>query len=55
MRNHNGRRITLPIGDREGCNALVCACYAAAGFQFGTVLAVAAPASILACNAGLGT
>ena len=32
------------------------ACYAAAGFTFGTVVAAAAaPAAILACNASLGT
>ncbi|KDQ08146.1 hypothetical protein BOTBODRAFT_139194 [Botryobasidium botryosum FD-172 SS1] len=41
---------------QTGCNTLAVACYAAAGFQFGTVVAAAAtPATILACNAGLGT
>ncbi|KAA1466928.1 hypothetical protein DENSPDRAFT_926240 [Dentipellis sp. KUC8613] len=40
---------------QTGCNAVVVACYAAAGFQFGTVLAAAAPASIVACNSALGT
>lgn len=41
---------------QTGCNAVVVACYAAAGFQFGTVIAAAAaPATILACNAALGT
>ncbi|THH27703.1 hypothetical protein EUX98_g6480 [Antrodiella citrinella] len=41
---------------QTGCNTLAVACYAAAGFTFGTVIAApAAPAAILACNAGLGT
>ncbi|KXN83428.1 hypothetical protein AN958_01442 [Leucoagaricus sp. SymC.cos] len=40
---------------QTGCNAVAGACYAAAGFTFGTVLAVAAPPAILACNAALGT
>ncbi|KAI6037129.1 hypothetical protein BKA83DRAFT_4172100 [Pisolithus microcarpus] len=40
---------------QSGCNALVGTCYAAAGFTFGTVIAGAAPAMIVACNAGLGT
>ncbi|KAA1466913.1 hypothetical protein DENSPDRAFT_876911 [Dentipellis sp. KUC8613] len=40
---------------QTGCNTVAVACYAAAGFQFGTVLAVAAPATILACNSALGT
>ncbi|KAJ7586376.1 hypothetical protein C8J56DRAFT_828258 [Mycena floridula] len=41
---------------QTGCNTLAVACYAAAGFTFGTVVAApAAPAVILACNAGLGT
>ncbi|KAF8808935.1 hypothetical protein BYT27DRAFT_7136999 [Phlegmacium glaucopus] len=40
---------------QTGCNAVVVACYAAAGFTFGTVVASpAAPAVLLACNAGLG-
>ncbi|KAI0071738.1 hypothetical protein K474DRAFT_1668679 [Panus rudis PR-1116 ss-1] len=38
-----------------GCNALVMACYGAAGAVFGTVAAPAAPPAILACNAALGT
>lgn len=36
---------------QTGCNFGAVTCYAAAGFTFGTVLAVTAPASILACNA----
>jgi hypothetical protein len=41
---------------QTGCNAVVVACYAAAGFTFGTVTAGAAtPAVLLACNAALGT
>ncbi|TFK33514.1 cysteine-rich protein [Crucibulum laeve] len=41
---------------QTGCNVLAVACYAAAGFTFGTVVAAAAaPPAILACNAGLGT
>jgi len=41
---------------QTGCNSLVVACYAAAGFTFGTVVASAAtPAVLLACNVGLGT
>ncbi|KAL5519693.1 hypothetical protein ACEPAG_1353 [Sanghuangporus baumii] len=36
---------------QTGCNFGAVACYAAAGFSFGTVLAATAPASILACNA----
>ncbi|KAF9497993.1 hypothetical protein BDN71DRAFT_1386764 [Pleurotus eryngii] len=40
---------------QTGCNAVAVACYAAAGFTFGTVIAApAAPAAILACNAALG-
>lgn len=38
----------------SGCAAVVCACYAAAGFTFGTVLAVAAPPAIIACNSAFG-
>lgn len=34
------------------CAAAVCACYASAGFVFGTVTAgVGTPAAVLACNA----
>ncbi|KAG0209727.1 hypothetical protein BGX28_010021 [Mortierella sp. GBA30] len=41
---------------QTGCNALAVACYAAAGFTFGTVTAGAGiPAVIVGCNAGLGT
>ncbi|KDQ57059.1 hypothetical protein JAAARDRAFT_207405 [Jaapia argillacea MUCL 33604] len=41
---------------QTGCNALAVACYAGAGFTFGTVVAAAAaPAAVLACNAALGT
>ena len=40
---------------QTGCNALVVACYAAAGFTFGTVTAGAGvPAAIVACNTQLG-
>lgn len=39
-----------------GCSGLVVACYAAAGFTFGTVVASpATPAVLLACNASFGT
>jgi hypothetical protein len=31
------------------------ACYAAAGFTFGTIAFAAAPPAILACNTALGT
>jgi hypothetical protein len=38
-----------------GCNTVTVACYTAAGFTFGTVVAAAAaPPLILACNAALG-
>ncbi|KAF4597889.1 hypothetical protein EYR38_006281 [Pleurotus pulmonarius] len=37
------------------CNTVAVACYAGAGFTFGTVIAApAAPAAVLACNAALG-
>ena len=40
---------------QTGCNALVVACYGAAGVTFGTVTAGAGvPAAIIACNTGLG-
>ncbi|KAI8993820.1 cysteine-rich protein [Trametes punicea] len=40
---------------QTGCNTMAVACYAAAGFTFGTVTAGAAtPAVILGCNAALG-
>jgi hypothetical protein len=38
-----------------GCASLVCACYAAAGFTFGTVTAGAGtPAVIVTCNLAFG-
>ncbi|PPQ74615.1 hypothetical protein CVT24_004161 [Panaeolus cyanescens] len=40
---------------QTGCNAVVVACYAAAGVTFGTVAAALAPPAIVACNAALGT
>ena len=41
---------------QSGCNAVVVACYAAAGLTFGTVTGgVGAPLAIVACNTGLGT
>ena len=41
---------------QTGCNAMVVACYAAAGFTFGTVTAGAGvPAAVIGCNAALGT
>ncbi|PBK78949.1 hypothetical protein ARMGADRAFT_1093628 [Armillaria gallica] len=41
---------------QTGCNTVAVACYAAAGFTFGTVIAApAVPAVILTCNAALGT
>ncbi|KII83275.1 hypothetical protein PLICRDRAFT_148229, partial [Plicaturopsis crispa FD-325 SS-3] len=41
---------------QTGCNTLAVACYAGAGFTFGTVIAAAAtPAALVACNAALGT
>ena len=40
---------------QTGCNALVVACYAAAGATFGTITASAGtPAVILGCNIGQG-
>ncbi|KAG7446822.1 uncharacterized protein BT62DRAFT_931390 [Guyanagaster necrorhizus] len=39
---------------QTGCNALAVACYAAAGFTFGTIAAPAAPAAIVSCNSALG-
>ncbi|KZT72155.1 hypothetical protein DAEQUDRAFT_723324 [Daedalea quercina L-15889] len=39
-----------------GCNTVAVACYAAAGFTFGTVIAApATPVAIIACNAALRT
>ncbi|KAH8106391.1 hypothetical protein DFH11DRAFT_1518269 [Phellopilus nigrolimitatus] len=40
---------------QTGCNAGVVACYGGAGFTFGTVPVIGAPAAILGCNALLGT
>ncbi|KAJ3837244.1 hypothetical protein EV361DRAFT_845028 [Lentinula raphanica] len=41
---------------QTGCNVVAVACYAAAGFTFGTIVAApATPAVILGCNAALGT
>ena len=41
---------------QSGCNAGAVACYAAAGYVFGTVTAGAGiPAVITGCNAALGT
>ena len=41
---------------QAGCAALAVACYSAAGFTFGTVVAAAGtPAVIIACNTAFGT
>ncbi|KAK0204044.1 hypothetical protein DFS33DRAFT_1336384 [Desarmillaria ectypa] len=40
---------------QTGCNVVAVACYAAAGFTFGTVAAPAAPPAIVGCNTALGT
>ncbi|PIL33906.1 hypothetical protein GSI_03612 [Ganoderma sinense ZZ0214-1] len=41
---------------QTGCNVVAVACYAGAGFTFGTVTAgLGVPAAVLACNAALGT
>lgn len=39
---------------QAGCAAVVVACYAGAGFTFGTVFGAAAPMSIAACNSAFG-
>ncbi|KAH7090935.1 hypothetical protein BKA62DRAFT_645562 [Auriculariales sp. MPI-PUGE-AT-0066] len=39
---------------RTGCNVIVMGCYGAAGAVFGTVLAVTASPTILACNGAQG-
>lgn len=47
-----------PIGYglcQAGCATVVCACYAAAGFTFGTVAAPAAPAPLVGCNSAYGS
>ncbi|OSX60288.1 hypothetical protein POSPLADRAFT_1101192, partial [Postia placenta MAD-698-R-SB12] len=38
---------------QSGCNKVAVACHAAGGLQFGTVLAAAALATIIACNPAL--
>lgn len=41
---------------QTGCNAVAVACYAAAGYTFGTVTGgLGVPSAIVACNASLGT
>lgn len=40
---------------QTGCAGVVVACYAAAGFTFGTVLAAAAPPAIVGCNTAYGS
>jgi hypothetical protein len=41
---------------QSGCNFAAVACYAAAGFTFGTVTGgVGVPAAIVTCNTSLGT
>ena len=41
---------------QTGCNCVAVACYAAAGFTFGTVTAgLGTPAAIVACNTSLGS
>ncbi|KAK0232409.1 hypothetical protein EDD85DRAFT_108986 [Armillaria nabsnona] len=40
---------------QTGCNVVAVACYAAAGFTFGTVAAPVAPVAIIGCNSALGT
>lgn len=42
-------------GPLSGCNAVAVACYAAAGFTFGTIAAPLAPPAIVGCNTALGT
>ncbi|KIJ22769.1 hypothetical protein M422DRAFT_778434 [Sphaerobolus stellatus SS14] len=40
---------------QTGCNTVAVACYAGAGFVFGTVVAAPlAPPAIIACNSALG-
>ena len=43
------------IHGATGCNSVAVACYAAAGFTFGTIAAPLAPPVIIACNVALGT
>lgn len=41
---------------QTGCNGVAVACYAAAGYTFGTVtMGAGVPAAIMACNAALGS
>ncbi|PWY89453.1 hypothetical protein BO94DRAFT_534229 [Aspergillus sclerotioniger CBS 115572] len=40
---------------QAGCSSVVVSCYAAAGFVFGMVPAVAAPPAIAGCNSAYGT
>ncbi|KAK0480870.1 hypothetical protein IW261DRAFT_1475037 [Armillaria novae-zelandiae] len=40
---------------QTGCNVVAVACYAAAGFTFGTIAAPVAPVAIIGCNTALGT
>jgi len=40
---------------QAGCATLAVACYSAAGYTFGLVAAIMAPAAILVCNAAQGT
>ena len=39
---------------QSGCNVLAVTCYAAAGATMGVTFGVSTPASVIACNAGLG-
>ena len=39
---------------QTGCNGLAVACYVAAGFTMGVPIPGSTPATIMACNAGLG-
>ncbi|KAF9042501.1 hypothetical protein BJ165DRAFT_268894 [Panaeolus papilionaceus] len=50
----NAGNINYGICQTE-CNTVVVACYTAAGFTFGTVVAPLAPPAIVACNNALGT
>ncbi|KAM0716374.1 hypothetical protein Q7P37_007819 [Cladosporium fusiforme] len=40
---------------QAGCAGVVVACYSAAGFVFGNVLAVGASPAIIACNTAYGS
>lgn len=40
---------------QAGCSTLAAACYSAAGFTFGTVVAAAAPPAIIGCNTAFGS